>query len=233
MSLRHSIRKELLLRYRARASFFSTLAFGAISLLLFSFGIGPNAALLRPLASAFLWLALLMASTISLNDSFNDEMRDGALEGLLLLPASMRALFYGKALVNWLHLSALGVLLLPLVVALYDAEPVAALGLVPIILLGSAGIAAPGTLHAAMAAGTRARSLVLPLLLFPLVVPALLAAVNASSLQLAGDPMGQAGSWIGILSAFTAIYWALCGLMFPKVVDLAGSGPPATQFLDS
>lgn len=232
MSLTASLRKELLLKNRSKANFFATWAFGLVVLLLFSFGTGPNASLLRPLASAFLWLALLLASTISLMDSFLEETREGALEGLVILPASLLSVYYGKAVANWMHLSLLGIGLLPPLIVLFDVDPARALQLIPLVFLGAAGIAAPGTLYAAMAIGTRARGLVLPLLLFPLVVPALLAAVNAGTFVLDGDPMDQARSWMTLLVLFDAIYWALCGLMFSKVVDLAGAGPSATHFLD-
>jgi heme exporter protein B len=111
------------------------------------------------------------------------------------------------------------VLLVPLIVVLYDAPAGRAAGLFGIILLGTAGLSAPGTLYSAMTAEARSKQVLLPLLLFPLVVPVLIAAVKASSLVLLGDPMGQLGAWLVLLAAFDAIYWSLCGLMFPKVVE--------------
>ena len=86
-------------------------------------------------------------------------------------------------------------------------------------LLGAAGLAAPGTLYAAMTSQARARQTLLPLLLFPLVVPVLLAAVKATSLLILGDPMEQARSWTLLLVAFDAIHWSLCGLLFSRVVE--------------
>ncbi len=102
---------------------------------------------------------------------------------------------------------------------LYDAGTMRVAGLVGVILLGAAGLAAPGTLYAAMTSQTRARQTLLPLLLFPLVVPVLLAAVKATSLLILGDPMGQARSWALLLVAFDAIHWSLAGLLFSRVVE--------------
>ena len=104
-----ALRKDLLLQWRTRGQLVAVFVFGASALLLFSFAIGPNAAALREFAAGFLWLALLLASTLALADSFESEMKERALEGLLLLPADPRALYYGKAVANLLQLALLGV----------------------------------------------------------------------------------------------------------------------------
>ncbi len=214
-----ALHKEALLQWRTRAQLVAVFVFGATALLLFSFAVGPQAELLRENAPGFLWLGLLLASTLTLAESFQAESEDRALEGLLLLPASARALFYGKALANWLQLTLLGFGLVPLMVVLYDAPLPRPLELLAIIALGAAGLSAPGTLYAAMTQQTRARQTLLPLLLFPLVVPVLIAAVKATSLLTTGDPMGQLRPWSLLLVCFDAIHWALCSLLFGRVVE--------------
>lgn len=218
-SLYAALAKESLLQWRSRSGFVAVLVFGAVTLLLFSFGIGPNSEVLRLYSSSFLWLALMLASTLSLAESFRHESENRALEGLLLLPASSRAIFYAKAIANWLHLVVLGILLIPLMIVLYDAPGSRASGLLTVILLGSAGLSAPGTLYAAMTADARGKQVLLPLLLFPLVVPVLISAVKASTLILLGDPMRQLSSWMILLGVFNLVYWSICGLMFPRVVE--------------
>jgi heme exporter protein B len=214
-----ALRKELLLQWRTQAQMVAVFVFGASSLLLFSFAIGPVAEALRQFSAGFLWLALLLSSTLTLSESFHTEMEHRAFEGLLLLPADVRNLYYGKALANWLRLFVLGILLVPVMIILYDAGTLRLGPLLLIIALGAAGLSAPGTLYAAMTAQLRAKQTLLPLLLFPLIVPVLLASVKATSLVLLGDPMGQARSWILLLVAFDAIYWSLCGLLFGRVVE--------------
>jgi heme exporter protein B len=86
-------------------------------------------------------------------------------------------------------------------------------------MLGAAGLSAPGTLYAAMTAQVRAKQTLLPLLLFPLIVPVLLASVKATSLVILGDPMEQGKPWIVLLLAFDLIYWSLCGLLYGRVVE--------------
>jgi len=213
------LRKELLLQWRTRSQFMAVFVFGATALLLFSFSIGPNSEALRTFSAGFLWLGLLLSSTLTLAESFHAEMENRALEGLLLLPANPRAIYYGKTIANWLQLTLLGIALVPVMVILYDAGTTKLLQLLLIIMLGSAGLSAPGTLYAAMTAQVRAKQTLLPLLLFPLIVPALLASVKATSLVILGDPMEQSRSWISLLAAFGAIYWSLCGLLFGRVVE--------------
>jgi heme exporter protein B len=219
MPLLVALRKDALLQWRTRAQLLAIFTFGAASLLLFSFAIGPDTSALRAHAAGFLWLGLLLASTLSLAESFQHEMEERALEGLLLLPAPAVALYYGKALANWVQLTILGLGLVPVMIVLYDAGTTRIAGLALVILLGAAGLSAPGTLYAAMTAQARARQTLLPLLLFPLVVPVLLASVKATSLFILGDPMEQAGSWMLLLVCFDLIHWSLCGLLFGRVVE--------------
>jgi heme exporter protein B len=219
VSLRAALRKDALLQWRTRARFLAVLAFGAVTLLLLSFAAGPDAGNLRRHAPGFLWLALMLSSTLSLAESFQAEMEQRAMEGLLLLPASPRALFYGKAIANAAQLALLGLALVPLAVVLYDVPVPRPAALFGVIVLGAAGLSAPGTLYAAMSSQARARQALLPLLLFPLVVPVLLSAVKATALLVTGDPMGQLRSWLTLLGAFDAIFWSLCGLFFGRVVE--------------
>jgi heme exporter protein B len=214
-----ALQKELLLLWHTRAQAIAVFVFGATALLLFSFAIGPNAAALRQHAAGFLWLGLLLSSTLTLSESFHAEMENRALEGLLLLPVSPRVLYYGKALANTMQLALLGIALVPVMVVLYDAGTTRIPTLLLIIVLGCAGISAPGTLYSAMTSQARAKETLLPLLLFPLIVPVLLASVKATSLSILGDPMEQGRSWVALLVAFNGIYWSLCGLLFDRVVE--------------
>jgi heme exporter protein B len=214
-----ALRKELLIQWRTRGQMMAVFVFGAAALLLFSFAIGPNALALRTFSGGFLWLGLLLSSTLTLSESFHAEMENKALEGLLLLPSDPRALYYAKAISNWLQLTLLGIALVPVMVVLYDAGTTRLLTLLLIIILGAAGLSAPGTLYAAMTAQLKSKQTLLPLLLFPLIVPALLASVKATSLVILGDAMGEARSWLILLGAFDLIYWSMCGLLYGRVVE--------------
>lgn len=215
------VRKDLLLEWRGRARALAVLLFGTVTLLLFSFAVGPDSTALRAGAAGFLVLALLLSSTMALAESFRLEQENHALEGLLLSPVMPMALFYGKALSNTLFLVLLAPVLTPIAAILYavDLEPAAFFGVIAIWALAAAGLSAPGTLYAAMTSRLSSQDVLLPLLLFPLVVPVLLGSVKAMDLLLTGDPMGQLRSWTLLLAGFDVIYWSLCGVLSSYVVE--------------
>ena len=207
--------KDLRVEWRGRFRFLSIVLFGGITLVLFSFAIDADDRTATVMAPGFLILALLLSSTLGLSESFRVERENRGLEGLLLLPVEPAVLFYAKALGNFVFLAMLGPVLLPSAIILYgvDAGPGALLGVFGVWLLAAAGLAAPGTLYAAMTSRAASQDVLLPLLLFPLVIPVLIASVKTVALMLSGDPMDQTRSWIVMLLAFDVIYWALGGVL--------------------
>lgn len=215
------VRKDLLLEWRGRSRIISVLLFGVVTLLLFSFAVGPDSMALRASAAGFLVLALLLSSTLGLSESFRLEQEQRAVEGLLLLPVDPVALFYGKAMSNTLFLVLLAPILTPVALVLYavEIEPIRLLVLLGLWAIAAAGLSAPGTLYAAMTSRLQSQDVLLPLLLFPLVVPVLLGTVKAVALILTGDPMEQIRSWTILLVSFAVIYWSICGLLFPHAIE--------------
>ena len=215
------LEKDLRIEWRMTTRIFTLFCFGFTLLLLFSFAVGSETEVLRKHAGAYLWMAVLLSSTLQLERSFLTETESNALEAILLVPTSPTALFYGKALDNWAQLLLLAFACLPLVMVLYGTELLGPLAWLPVIVLvGTAGLAAPGTLYAGMTARIRGGQVLLPLLYFPLVVPAVLAAVKATGLALLGDPMAQTGSWVALLVCFALVFWGLSGALFHKIVEL-------------
>ncbi|MCB9766512.1 MAG: heme exporter protein CcmB [Alphaproteobacteria bacterium] len=214
------LRKDLLIEWRGRARLIAVGAYAVMVILLFSFAVGPDTTTLQAHAAGYVWLAVLSTSTMLLAQSFQVETEAGALEGLLLLPVDHRALFFGKAIANTAVLVAVAAVALPVGFVLFDLTLAESpLWLAVTVILGAAGLAAPGTLYAALTARLAAQQLMLPLLLFPMIVPALLSAVKATSLLLRGDPMGQVSSWLVVLACFNLIYWSLAGALFSRVVE--------------
>jgi heme exporter protein B len=219
-SLRVLFVKDLLLEWRSRARLNALIFFSLATLLMFSFALGPDTRALELNAGGYFWLAILFASVLSLSESFRVEKENACLDGLRLLPVNPFALFVGKALGNALLLLFLGALLLPTMVALFGVSVREGfLRLAAVMTLGCLAISAPGTLYAAIAAHSRAKDVLLPLLLFPLLTPALMASVKALSLVLHGDPMSQLGSWMGLLASFNLVYWPLSTALFPRVIE--------------
>jgi heme exporter protein B len=212
------LNKEILIVWRGKSRLLGAFVFAAATLLLFSFSAGADSRLLQRLAPGFLWLAVVLASNLTLQASMDAETEDQALDGLVMRVSSA-SIFYAKALTNWLFLALLSLVLLPLSAALFDASLGAWPQLLGVVLAGTAALAAPGTLYAALAGRSRAAGLMLPLLYFPLVVPALVAAVKATELTLFGDPMQQWSGWMSLLLAFCLIFWSLCGALSTAILE--------------
>lgn len=211
--------KDLQLAWHTRARVMSVLVFGWMTLLLFSFA-SVDTARMQSNAPGYLWLALLLCSTLSLAENFRVEMQNRALEGLRLIPVEPAAIFYGKALAALFLLVVLGVLLVPIMLLLYNVQvKMGILLLLAVVFCGSAGIAAPGILYGLLSARVRSGEVLLPLMLFPLEVPALLASTRATELVLTGDPMQQVQSWLSLLIAFDLVFWSVCGILFGRLME--------------
>ena len=211
--------KELLVEFRSPARI-TGLFFFALALLLMVAFASPSEGALRDMAGGTLWIGLLIASTRSMDQSWSTEIEHDAAEGLLLWPVEPVAIFYGKALTNTVVLLVVAVALFPLLVALYDVQVRGSLmQLFGLAALGCGALAAPGTLYGLIVARARGSSVLMPLLLFPLVVPALLAASRGTTVVLEGDPMLQGSSWFALLGAFNVIHWTLNGLLFGRVLE--------------
>jgi len=213
-------RKDLFIERRAVSRSVALLSFAGILLLILSFAIGADSRALQQHAAAYIWIGVLLCSTMLLERSFSLEVEAGALHALILAPVRPAALFYGKALANTVQLLGLSLFTIPLVIVFCDASfDGDGRVLLLTLVLGSAGLSAPGTLYAAMIARMQGRQLMLPLLLFPLVVPVLVAAVKATSLAMLGDPMDQAGGWLALLGCFNLVFWSLSGILFGRVLE--------------
>jgi heme exporter protein B len=199
-------RKDAVAELRGRHAAVSTLFFAAVVLLLFGFALGPDAARLADAAPGLLWLALVFAGVLAVDRLHLLETDDGALEQLALYPITRRAIYAGKAIGGFAVMLVLGLVVLGAVGILFAVDVAAALlPLLATVVLGAIGIAAVGTFYAGVTVRLRAREVMLPLLMLPVLAPLLLGAVKATAAALAGDPFGELGAWLQLLVAFDAI----------------------------
>jgi heme exporter protein B len=199
-------RKDAVAELRGRHATVSTLFFSAVVLLLFGFALGPDSARLAAAAPGLLWLAVVFAGMLAVSRLHLLETDDGALEQLALYPISRRAIYAGKALAGLGVMLLLGLLALAAVGILFAVDVGGAwLPLVTTVVLGAIGIAAVGTFYAGLTVRLRAREVMLPLLMLPVLAPLLLGAVKSTSAALAGDPSGELGAWLQLLVAFDVI----------------------------
>jgi len=212
--------KDLLIEVRTRQGFSAMLSFAALVLFLFSFAIGPDTELLARLAGGLLWVAIVFTGTLALGRAFQSEELAGGVRLLRLYPGDPRAIYLGKLVANIVLLAALEIVLFPAAAILFQADLAAhAPALVAVAALGTAGFSVIGTFFSALTIHLRARELLLPLLLFPALVPVVLGAVGATDAILAGDPLGRAGGWIRLLAAYDVILFVVCVWIFPIVLE--------------
>jgi heme exporter protein B len=199
-------RKDAVSELRGRHATVSTLFFSAVVLLLFGFALGPDSTRLAAAAPGLLWLAVVFAGMLAVSRLHLLETDDDALEQLALYPISRRAIYAGKAMAGMAVMLLLGLLVLAAVGILFAVDVGAAwLPLVATVVLGAIGIAAVGTFYAGVTVRLRAREVMLPLLMLPVLAPLLLGAVKATAAALAGDPFGELGAWLQLLVAFDVI----------------------------
>ena len=212
--------KDLTAERRTRANANAVLFFSVLVLVLFGFALGPDADALRAAAPGVLWLTVLFSGVLAFNRSYQVELENGAFDVLLLYPGDRRAIFLGKLVANLVFVLVIEALVVPLAAVLYGLPLLAALpGLGAVVLLATFGLVTVGTFYGAMASRVRAREVLLPLLLFPIVIPLLVAAVEGTTAALAGDPMGEAGAWTRLLVVFDLVFFIACVLAFEHVIE--------------
>jgi heme exporter protein B len=213
--------KDLTSERRSKAGFNAVTFLALLILLLLGFALGPDAQVLREAAAGTLWIAILFAGVLAFNRSYQLELDGGALEPLLLYPAPRWTLFAGKFVANLLFVLLVEAIVVPIAAVLFHVSaPHGWLAQLGVLVLGTIGFVALGTFYAAMASRSRAREVLLPLLLFPMLVPVLLASSEASKAMLAGDPMMQAGAWVRLLIAFDVIFVVASFVAFDSVIEV-------------
>jgi heme exporter protein B len=211
------VRKDLITELRTREIMTATVVFALMTVVMFSFGFRARAANVPVLAPAVLWVTIVFAGTLGLNRSMANEQINNSFDGLLLAPVDRAAVFAGKAISNALFMMVVAALTLPITAVLFDeriVQPVVWL----CVLLGALAYSGAGTLIAMMAASTRARDVFLPILLFPLVLPMLTAAVLGTARIVDGLLFADFGPWLGMLAAFAVMFWTAGVLVIDFVV---------------
>ena len=198
------LKKDLLTELREPDHILSVALFGFVLFVLFSFALSIEPTLMRKMAPGLFWLAVFFSSVLTLERSFQREVEDGQWEGLLLSGADVRALYLGKMLSNLALVLALQVILLPLMGILFDLS--LSWSLLGVIILGSLGISTLGTCYAGLTVSLKGGEALLPILLFPMLIPVLLAATETTRFILAHDLFGQEMAWIKLLFLFDILF---------------------------
>jgi heme exporter protein B len=212
------IAKDVIAELHTREMVSAMLVFSILAMLIFSFALDLRGAMARAVAPGVLWATVAFAGTLGLSRSLAREQQTGCIDGLLLAPMDRSAIFFGKALGNLIFMAIVEIILLPLFSALFDVGLLRT-EVVLVTALGTVGYAAVGTLLAAIAVNTRAREVMLPILLLPLVIPALISAVQATGGLVEGGTMAEVGGWVRLLVVYDLIIVAVSMLTFEYIVE--------------
>jgi heme exporter protein B len=215
---RATLAKDIRLEWRSKDAINAMLFFSLLVVVIFSFAFDPTAEESRRIAGGLVWVAFLFAAIVALNQTWARELRNQVLDAYRVSPAPAIPLFLAKAVGNFIFVAVLEALMTPLFVAFYKLRPLGpGWQLLPIAILGTWALVVNGTFFAAMSLRTRAREIMLPLLLFPLSIPALLGMVNATTAILTGET--SPAFWIALLVAYDVVFTTACLLLFETVLE--------------
>src|SRR5579863_536000 len=212
-----TLKKDLRLEWRSKDALNAMLFFSLLVVVIFSFSFDPLAEESRHIVGGLIWVAFLFAAVVALNQTWAREIRNQVLDAYRVSPAPANALFLAKALGNFIFVGVLEALMTPLFVVFYNLRVLGpAWQLIPIAGLGTWALVVNGTFFAAMSLRTRSRELMLPLLLFPISIPAVQSMVEATRIILAGD--SSARFWIVLLLTYDVVFTTACLGLFATVL---------------
>jgi heme exporter protein B len=213
-------RKDLLIEFRTRSAFLAATVFAVLAVVIFRFTWDPTAIPAMDLAPGVLWVIFTFSGLLGLNRSFGLELSERAYDGLLASQLSRESIFAGKVLANLAFVTGVQALALPAVALFFDLHVGSAWGmLIAIVALASVGLAAVGTLFAAIASNTRLAELLLPMMTLPFFIPLVIPAAQASAVVLRGQPVSDAMSWLKVLVAFDLVFVSACVALFPFTIE--------------
>jgi heme exporter protein B len=212
-----TLKKDIRLEWRSKDALNSMLFFSLLVVVIFSFSFDPTAEESRQIAGGLVWVGFLFASVVALNQTWARELRNQVLDAYRVSPAPPNSLFIAKALGNFILVTVLEAVMAPLFIVFYNLRAIGpAWQLIPIGVLGTWALVVNGTFFAAVSIRTRSREIMLPLLLFPISIPAVQAMVEATRIILTGD--GSARFWIVLLLTYDVVFTTACLGLFETIL---------------
>lgn len=212
--------KDILLEWRSKQILSSVFVFALLTLVIFNFALGENTYRLQETGPGILWVALIFAGILSLNRSFNLEKEGMCLQGMFLTPIDGGYIYLGKMLGNFLFITLVEMILIPIFMVFFNYSIIQILpSLFLFLILGTPGFSAAGTVFAALSINTKAAEVILPVLLLPILVPLLIAAVKGTIGVMQGTPLAELIGWINLLVAFDIILCAVSFVVFEYTLE--------------
>ena len=199
--------KDFVTELKTRELLSAMFIFALLVILIFIFSINRSIVKASEVGPGILWVAFLFAGTIGLNRSFMLEKENSCLMGLMLVPADRTTIYFGKLISNLIFLSIMELFILPLFMIFFNIDLLSHLGpLLAVVFLGTLGFCALGTLLSSLSANLKTREIMLPILLYPLLIPIIIGAVRMTGQILDGKELADMMKWIGLTASFDIIY---------------------------
>ena len=211
--------KDVLIDLKRKDNLLSMILFAILTLLLFQFAMGEEPEMFQIALPGVIWIVFLMSGVLGLGKSFVLEMETGCMGGLLLAPVDRSVLFLGKMLANTLFLLFTQLLFIPLCLFFFEIEVSNWLELLMVLFFGTVGFSSLGTLLTAMTSTLRGKEMLLPILIFPLMVPSLLCVVRLTDFLFFGAHSEEVWSWWKLLLGFDVVLFTLSLLGFEFIVE--------------
>lgn len=213
-------RKDLIIEFRTKDSLTSMLFFGIVVLVIFNFALGSLHETIRSAVPGVLWVAFTFSGTLGLNRLFAAEKENGCLQGLLMIPADRGAIYLGKMLASFIFMLIAEAVIFIIGLVLFNLTVWAEIPyLLLVFVIGTLGFSAVGTLLSAIAVNTRLREVLLPLMLFPVILPILINAVEATDIILNAADYRALKLPLTIMTVFTIIFGTISCLLFERVLE--------------
>lgn len=210
--------KDVRIELRTKDMFTSMAVFAVLALLILNFAFDLRVPNKSTVAPGVLWVAIAFAGVLGLGRAFINEKDKGSLAGLLLAPVDRSAIYFGKMLANLVFILIVELFIVPLTVLFFNVSLIS-LSLLLVLLLGTMGFAIVGTVFSALAVNTRAREVLLPVLLFPVLLPVLVAGIRITIGLIEGQPLSDFSNWLGLMAIFDALFLVVAVLTFDYVVE--------------
>lgn len=219
-TIRWIVWKDLVSEIRSRETIASMFFFALIVILVFSFSFSLDQQAARELLAGIMWVAFAFTGIIGLGKSFTAELQNDCLEYLQMTPGPKGALYLGKLLANLAFMVTVEIILFPMFVIFFNLDIIEEIHILLLLFfLATFGLAAVGTLFSALTVQIRAREVMLPILLLPLIVPVMIAAVEATKGALGGDPVAQYRQWLELLVIFDTVFAVVSFWMFEFIME--------------
>ena len=212
--------KDFITELKTRELFSSMFIFALLVIIIFIFSIDLSIVKVSEVGPGVLWVAFLFAGTIGLNRSFMLEKENDCLQGLLLAPIDRTVLYFGKLLSNFVFLLTMEFFILPLFMIFFNVDILSnILPLIYVIFIGTLGFCAIGTLLSSLSANLKTRDIMLPILLYPLMIPIVIGSVRMTGQVLTGEPLSELMNWVSLTLCFDIIYIAVSIMTIDFVLE--------------